>query len=1691
MASGKGPEFKTLKECLEFLEWLYTNKQGQPLQSSIANRLYRLIKDRYIGVNQGNIEKALSTFLSRVSNFHKKLCKNARGHYLGNKSPKDVLYALLESIPKLLSAIYFLRYKVDANFKALGGGGWTENQVGYGKRMRSPIDAYITAKANERKYGVISGGFDEIELKMGHQSGYSQGSNMVNDLRMILDKHFSGYNYFLDVFATSVFGKHGSDMSNVANALRLVQDFCGIFEKVTGEEDFKNNLQARYHCISWQDLQQHCSKLKKSLEKIFKGNRFSFTGYAREPQVLSTENIAKKMAKWFKNHLGGVIEKLNDIQAFDTKRLPLNSRLFRNTAVLPPKYPEAFTAYFTKNFIPYGFTFYHNQYKVESTPYQVLFDNWNGAIHELKNTSDGLDELLKILNGKQCASRQKVKKTEKKPMTKPDAELESDTGHENKPKPDAETGTEPETEPELEDDNELEDDLDSEIDSDEELMNQPSDEEDASINESEATKTEAAKPVVTKNEATPNQGKKAEGAQNQGKKAEGAQNQGKKAEGAQNQGKKAEGAQNQGKKAEGTTNQPGGQSDGNGSSAGTPSPGDPVPSSGQDLGGQGSASGRAQQSSQEPHTGTGDSTPIGGVNNREGPVSKDKSDEDVKREQRVRQYSERQEQRRKQAEQKMAAMLQRVTDEKKQNEEVIRKHQEADMERQRQWQQLQGSDVPLLTGILIEEPPDLVLDGEIVKNDNDARLQDQMNLLEYNNGSYENSLRVETQREIDELRRIMTRSEQLREAAEHEWKSEQQILSSYVTGKAIKNDNGISAGEFTSLFPDIGVPRVYTIKRPKAPNTSQQLHQPPAHTSPPMSKHGYQTGVGVNHKLSPISYIHPSPITANSDDIAMPGIAGVSITDTSLSSTIIDDLPISSQNDPSFQTMVGLKGNIIPNPKRRASLPPLPSLKPPDQVSNTPSKLTVNIPVDGQMIGKMLNVAGVAIKTPSSQLIGDSNLATSAIQEPKGQPIIHTILENLAPPYQTMRLTGKDVADPNIKDSRFPDIPNLISVRPAVSHSSNPTQDERDLNVPHVSGNAIEFPPDTLAAGNTPAVLADSDASVVEPMETYNPAEVPDLESKTLPETVAFDDHIMGNMTSFTGTVLTEPSKMKRKNMVSLPSPLMPYISGTTVKENYIDSPISPHSVEYLHPARPPPIDVEIVRPPAHQTNSNKLHTSTVTPKSRDLRFQLPEIIPLYRGSQSSQNSKIPDVELIPVPPPDDKLQISVQPKRENVDLTEQDIYGVDLSETFDVDVRKPAPPAIIVPDIPSQYSRALFAPDLRVEITKPSEPFQATVMDMDPFMDGSNVEVSQPTGKQNSDPTAADVYGKEQYDVDLQIHVPDRTIQDDSYDVNIDEPPPLQELQPLNPIDPATTAISLSIDPLDPPESLPNRYVDPYTHDAQSVSMCTAPWMTQAETGDSTDIPETELFPSRAPRTVRDMLQWLAGLRNEQHHNTLEKCIAKAFSGPHSDPSQLALSINHTNIRPKDVFDILQLTAMFTGSVLNSIAPKWKANVSSRTVKPKLSNQSDEPDCCALLCQLLDYVYACHHQLQFLKAQCKREKSHGGWQNYNYGNAVSPSDSPLQAFLTEGWDSAFDTHLFDPCNLCHKSRVRMGFKKEDLAKTSQQGNTLATILTPSCGGSDPLLTLCSYLNCLTRRTPRTTGELVSYFHNFGHSIYN
>ncbi|GIX65774.1 variant erythrocyte surface antigen-1 family protein [Babesia caballi] len=183
----------------------------------------------------------------------------------------------------------------------------------------------------------------------------------------------------------------------------------------------------------------------------------------------------------------------------------------------------------------------------------------------------------------------------------------------------------------------------------------------------------------------------------------------------------------------------------------------------------------------------------------------------------------------------------------------------------------------------------------------------------------------------------------------------------------------------------------------------------------------------------------------------------------------------------------------------------------------------------------------------------------------------------------------------------------------------------------------------------------------------------------------------------------------------------------------------------------------------------------------------------------------------------------------------------------------------------------------------------------------------------------------------------------------------------------------------------------------------------------------------------------------------------------------------------------------------------------------------------------LSNYAYALQFQLSFLYIQCRNTYTVGcGWQECTYGRDVNASGtssltshicpgfkcqdatscdhkssqckhnnysetnscgkgsnlSPLQAFLTDNLKDFSREHPSDPSShlascsgqMCH---VPMGFNPNDLRAASNgqvQGVHIAYALGSFCGGfNTPLRQLSEKLGCLTKRTPRTLGDMFGF----------
>ncbi|CDR95740.1 hypothetical protein BBBOND_0208940 [Babesia bigemina] len=292
------------------------------------------------------------------------------------------------------------------------------------------------------------------------------------------------------------------------------------------------------------------------------------------------------------------------------------------------------------------------------------------------------------------------------------------------------------------------------------------------------------------------------------------------------------------------------------------------------------------------------------------------------------------------------------------------------------------------------------------------------------------------------------------------------------------------------------------------------------------------------------------------------------------------------------------------------------------------------------------------------------------------------------------------------------------------------------------------------------------------------------------------------------------------------------------------------------------------------------------------------------------------------------------------------------------------------------------------------------------------------------------------------------------------------------------------------------------YRHDVvETIDVCRDPWhispsSTYPDQPTQSPPPSADNLPT--PNTVRGILYWLVGLVALEYvgiiHRHVEGMLRdfdKAIGIPAMPQHTLNISLSELPLVASAVTRILTEACYYAASVLCRLKHIDISNaIKDFDFAAEYSQLHYAADPAALLCQLRDYVYAAHHQLAFLRLQCYRDEAQGGWKDFEYGSNVGVSSSTLQAFLTDGWDSKFNTHLFDAQDVCYQSRIRMGFSDADLPKETKQGSLLSSILSPKCDPYDPLMTLASYLVCLTTRTPRTTAELISFFHHLGNALY-
>ncbi|GBE58699.1 ribosome binding protein, putative [Babesia ovata] len=387
-------QLNTLKDCLQFLEWLNGDKS---MQREVAKELGKRIKQYYTAdfLREHTIESALSTFLGHASHFYTRLCNNPQPWAHGRESAEQICNALLECTPKFLAVMYFLWYNVDPSFSQLHGGGWKQNWTGaltgsyWHKNSGGDLDQYLFAKSGDSKHGVIPGGFTSDDEVIYNATlldrGYPQGYSMAGDLQKIVDK--KNYNYFRSVFVSSVIGESAKRPENAANSLVLARTFCDI---VLGEEDHEKggslitalneSLKLFNKSICWKDLRDHCTKLKSRFKKIFAEKHFDFTGLSTNTGNLNKTALAQKTADWLRTNITNVQGHLVKIEQH--------------------KANQHLGEYFTKNLFPYGFTIFNStRFDMFPSDIDTLKKDWRDVINEFKKTDGDLNTLREILSG--------------------------------------------------------------------------------------------------------------------------------------------------------------------------------------------------------------------------------------------------------------------------------------------------------------------------------------------------------------------------------------------------------------------------------------------------------------------------------------------------------------------------------------------------------------------------------------------------------------------------------------------------------------------------------------------------------------------------------------------------------------------------------------------------------------------------------------------------------------------------------------------------------------------------------------------------------------------------------------------------------------------------------------------------------------------------------------------------------------------------------------------------------------------------------------------------------------------------------------------------------------------------------------------------------------------------------------------
>ncbi|GIX65075.1 extracellular matrix-binding ebh [Babesia caballi] len=289
-----------------------------------------------------------------------------------------------------------------------------------------------------------------------------------------------------------------------------------------------------------------------------------------------------------------------------------------------------------------------------------------------------------------------------------------------------------------------------------------------------------------------------------------------------------------------------------------------------------------------------------------------------------------------------------------------------------------------------------------------------------------------------------------------------------------------------------------------------------------------------------------------------------------------------------------------------------------------------------------------------------------------------------------------------------------------------------------------------------------------------------------------------------------------------------------------------------------------------------------------------------------------------------------------------------------------------------------------------------------------------------------------------------------------------------------------------------------------------------------------------RPPTSIREMLYWLSGLQFSPYYYDLTKQIETHIPRAGLHVADSAINTSNNMITQSQMKGFLLSSCLSAPGVLGTIqgnaadtnGEPWLHSLFSNTMNLQYPSGS------AIFNTLANYAYALQFQLGFLYQQCRTNYNQSyGWQWCRYGKSAqtdgnnsvtltswicsapncsrgyscphnsntcdhikqcgqSGQPSPLQAFLTDNLKSFHVNQKPDPLGLNHLDNhppgsmchVTMGFDGTLTKDTDATGWYIYYLLEHFCGFTyGPLRQLSEKLSCLTKRTPRTLGDIFGF----------